>query len=175
MAAGAAFVVTATLVAVPALAAPVVRPDWPQGLAHTPTDILDQAGQHRFTSVYGGMDVLKSDESRIRVYLTRLDPVVEREMRALVPKTTLAFAEVPKTLVQLDAMNDRVKAAATRLRGEGVDITEFGPDEQDGREHIGIDATRGSGEWKKDVALLDRAFGAGNIRVHRQEPAVATG
>ena len=109
---------------------------------------------------YGGI-VATHGATHLVVYLTRLNPRVEAEIRSRVPAGVVSFALTSHSAAYVRQVHQAVTNSAQRLAAVGTQLVQWGPDTQGGVESIGV-----LNLTKQDTQRLHAMFGVDNIRVY---------
>lgn len=118
-----------------------------------------QRGSALPSALYGGTAEIEHGES-VNVYLTRLSPTAERDVLGDSQTSKVHFIRIRNSYAELMALQQRILADADRLKAEGINLEQWGPDVWTGQEIIVVrDLAPSSKE------LLDKAFGMANLIV----------
>jgi len=112
------------------------------------------------SDTYGGI-VATHGATHLVVYLTRLNPRVEAEIRSRVPAGVVSFALTSHSAAYVRQVHQAVTNSAQRLAAVGTQLVQWGPDTQGGVESIGV-----LNLTKQDTQRLHAMFGVDNIRVY---------
>jgi hypothetical protein len=114
--------------------------------------------ESRFTAIFGAIEVTDNGE-HIIVFLTKLSPAAEAQLRSLARPGAVSFARTSHTKAQLLDVHAKVTREVSMLAARGIDVVSWFPGiNGDGLEHIGVVGLTAA---KKRV--LDRMFGASRI------------
>jgi hypothetical protein len=120
-------------------------------------DAAEQVATSRFADLYTG-EVLTDDGAHVVVYLTQLQPSAEAAIVAGMQPGVISFAQAPRSLAYLSALNAQVTSEQAALQQQGTTMVTWGPDFVTGREDVtvqNLDPAR--------TSLLSQLFGAGNL------------
>jgi hypothetical protein len=142
---------------------PAGKPAPPPGAGENPLQNIPEhvkaAGTTAYPDIYGGLAATRHG-THIDVYLTRPDPHAEHQLAAQAPAGTITFVHTPHSLKFLDSLHQKVISQYYALKAAGIQLIEWAPEIQTGREMIGVkDLTPAKAK------ILDSRFGASNIEL----------
>lgn len=121
---------------------------------------VETLGSQQFASTYGGV-AFEDDESKIVVYLTELDPVVEAAFTDVSAGLDLSFRFTHGTESSTNALHSRVSNDRHYLAGLGISLNVWGPDAKTGQEDIGVENLTQS-----QTSTLQDRYGTDNVHVY---------
>lgn len=120
-----------------------------------------QTAHSKFANIYGGL-ALSDDMSHVNIYLTKINPKIEKAIRSTNPSSKITFHKIAHTEKQMLAMHQ----ASSMIRSKGIPIVEFGTDVKTGKEQIAVENVTTA-----EKQYLYKKFGKGNIEVNNIKPA----
>jgi hypothetical protein len=132
--------------------------------AITPVATAAEARAARFPSAYGGIQ-FTDHGSHVVVYLTSLDPAIERAIRGADPAGDFTFVQTPHSLEWMLALEHRITQDQAALAKDGIKLEMWGPDIASGLERVDVVSLDGSATRE----LGDR-YGASNLSLHSVSP-----
>jgi hypothetical protein len=127
-------------------------------LRNIPEHVQEIAAQ-AYPDTFGGL-VMTQRATHMDVYLTRLSASIEHRLAADASAGTITFVHSAHSLKFLNALHQKVTSQYRALKAAGIKLAEWAPEIQASRELIGV-----SNLTPARARILDRRFGAGNIRL----------
>ena len=138
----------------------------PPGATTDVTRIAEDADcrAQRYADLFGGMQ-LTAHRSHAVVFLTSLQPAVERAIEGSSPRSDFTFVRTQHSLAWLLALERRIARDNRPLAASGIHLVMWGPDISTGRERLDVvDLTR------QDADELALRYGSENLLLRSVPP-----